>query len=72
MAAMEASTPEASTAIGPVSSMRQTPPTPIPAPATCIVRGCSESAAQASSIIATGEVAMIVEAMLVGSICAAR
>ena len=72
MAVMEASTPQASTATTPSSSMRQTPPTPMPAPARCIVCGRSDRAAQASSIITTGEVAMIVEAMLVGSVCAAR
>ncbi len=71
MAPTEASTPRALIAIAPVNSMRQTPAIPIPAPASCSVCGRSESAAQAKSISTTGEVAMIVEAMLVGSSCAA-
>ncbi|MDG4788179.1 hypothetical protein O7626_19930 [Micromonospora sp. WMMD1102] len=72
MAATEASTPEKSTATVPSSRSRQTPVIPMPAPARWAARGRSASAAQAISIIMTGEVAMIVEATLVGRTCAAR
>ena len=72
IAATDAATPRTSIATGPVSSIRATPATPTAAPARCGARGRSVSAAQANSISTTGEVAMIVEAMLVGRICAAR
>lgn len=71
MAATEASTPRASTETEPVSSMRHTPAMPAAAPSRGSGPGRSATSAQAISIMATGEAAMIVEAVLVGSSCAA-
>ncbi|GAA3178530.1 hypothetical protein GCM10010486_53020 [Nonomuraea roseoviolacea subsp. carminata] len=72
IARTDASTPVAFTAVAPRSSRRQTPAMPMTAPAACAARGRSDRAAQANSIITTGEVAMMVEATLVGSVWAAR
>ncbi len=72
MAAAEASTPGTLVCPAAVSSMRNTPPMPMTAPAMCTGSGRSESSTQASRLIATGEVAIRVEAVEVGSNCAAR
>jgi hypothetical protein len=72
IAAMDVKTPVTATVSRPCSSMRQTPPIPMPAPAICPARGGSDSAAHANTMMTTGEVAMMVDAMLVGSACAAR
>ncbi|WP_236595289.1 hypothetical protein [Saccharothrix sp. 6-C] len=72
IAATDTSTPSGSTASTPEASMSTTPATPVSAPRTVRPRGRSPSRGHARAIIATGEVAMIVEARLVGSSCAAR
>lgn len=66
MAAAEASTPPGATRAVPESSIRQTPPSPATAPSRCVGRGRSDSSGQAISIMASGEVAITVEARLVG------
>ena len=71
IAATEAATPVASTRAVPVDSRRHTPASPTPAPARAATRGRSASSSQATSIIATGEVAMTVDATPVGRRCAA-
>lgn len=67
IAATEASTPDGLTPPVPPSSIRHTPPSPIPAPARCAGRGRSPSSAHPASIIARGASAITVDATLVAS-----
>src|ERR1044071_2798152 len=71
IAATEASTPRQSAATAPVNRISTTPAMPTAAPARCRDRGGAASSSHANSIITTGEVAMTVDATLVGSSCAA-
>jgi hypothetical protein len=71
IAAIDASTPQRSTAAASVTSISTTPPRPITAPASESARSRSDTSSQAKSIITIGDVAMTVDAMLVGSNCAA-
>lgn len=71
MAPTEASTPPGEADAVPPSSMSATPPAPTTAPARCRAGGRSATSPQATAVMTIGEVAMIVEARLVGSDCAA-
>lgn len=71
IAAIEAITPRGSTEVAVPSSMSATPPMPTKAPNSRRIPGRSRRIAHAATAIATEEVAMIVDAMLVGSSCAA-
>ena len=72
IAASEASTPRMSIDPVPASSIVATPARPITPPRRWLRCGRSASTSQASSIIASGDRAITVAAMLVGSNCAAR
>ena len=72
IAATDAPTPAGLTDPAPVSTMMPTPAIPSTAPMTGSTNGRSDSTRQAISIITTDEVAMITDAVLVGSSCAAR
>jgi len=71
MAPTEASTPIASTEPAAVNTIRQTPPTPVMAPARCFQPGRSPTSGQASIIMNSGARAMMIDARLVGRRCAA-
>jgi hypothetical protein len=71
IAAADASTPRRSAVTVPVNSISATPVMPSAAPTTCRPRGGAASTSQANSIITTGDVAITVDATLVGNICAA-
>ncbi|GAA2658565.1 hypothetical protein GCM10010428_01290 [Actinosynnema pretiosum subsp. pretiosum] len=64
------STPSGLIAPVPAATTRTTPTTPAMPPSSAVGRGRSASRGQASAIIASGEVAMIAEAVLVGRSCA--
>jgi len=70
IAATAATTPQGSTDAAPPMSISTTPATPTTAPTSESTRSRSDTRSHANSIITIGEVAMIIEAMLVGSSCA--
>ena len=70
MAAVDARTPSRFTPPVFDASMTRTPTMPSAAPALGSTRGRSPSSGQARSMRAIGEVAMTIEATLVGSSCA--
>nr|QEO73968.1 hypothetical protein [uncultured bacterium] len=72
IAATDTTTPSGSTESTPEASMSTTPRMPVTAPSTARPRGRSPSNGHARAIMATGDVAMIVAARLVGSSWAAR